>query len=268
MDALSTEQNLQLTGRRVPDVTLAMRRDGELVHVAAADLFSDRTVVAFALPGAFTPTCSSAHLPRFADLAPVFREHGVDRIYCIAVNDPFVMEAWAAQSGVDGVEFLADGNGELTRALGMLVDQSAKGLGLRSRRYAFIAKDGRITHAFVEPDEEGDPYGVSDADSVLAALAPDARIPPDVALFTRAGCRFCLRAKRLLEERGIPYVEVVAALRTLRAVSGRQSTPQVFVDGTCIGGCDDLERWLQRQPRPGRAARDHVAPASVAEAGA
>jgi peroxiredoxin/glutaredoxin len=257
---------MQLEGRRIPEVTLAMRRDGELKQVATRELFAGRTIVAFALPGAFTPTCSSAHLPRFIDLAPVFRAHGVDEIFCVAVNDPFVMEAWQQASGGEAISFLPDGNAELTRALGMLVDQAGKGLGMRSRRYAMIVRDGLIERAFVEPDEGDDPYTVSDADSVLAALAPDAKVPPDVVLFTRAGCKFCIRAKHLLGDRGIPYDEVPAALRTLRAVSGRQSTPQVFIDGRYVGGCDDLERWLAAHGSGAHEARRHGAPAPVAEA--
>ncbi len=257
---------MQLESRRIPEVTLAMRRNGELAQVNTRDLFARRTVVAFALPGAFTPTCSSAHLPRFIDLAPAFRAHGVDDILCVAVNDPFVMEAWQEASGAQAITFVPDGNAELTRELGMLVDQSAKGLGLRSRRYALIVRDGVIERAFVEPEEGDDPYTVSDADSVLAALAPDAQVPPDVVLFTRAGCRFCLRAKRLLGDRGIPYDDVPATLRTLRGVSGRQSTPQVFIDGRHVGGCDDLERWLAAHGSGTHAARQHGAPAPVAEA--
>jgi peroxiredoxin/glutaredoxin len=256
---------MNLEGRRVPDVTFMVRRSGELVPVTARELFDGRTVVAFALPGAFTPTCSSAHLPRFVDLAPVFREHGVDDILCIAVNDPFVMEAWAAEQHARGITFVPDGNAAFTRELGMLADQSAKGLGLRSRRYALWVRDGTIERAFVEPEEGGDPYSVSDADTVLAAIAPHAKVPPDVVLFTRAGCRFCLRARRLLAERGIPFEEVPASLRVLRAVSGRQSTPQVFVDGQAIGGCDDLEQWLAAHGDGTHEARRHARPAPVAE---
>ena len=256
---------MNLEGRRVPDVTFMIRRAGELVPVSSRDLFGTGTVVAFALPGAFTPTCSSAHLPRFADLAPVFRAHGVDDILCIAVNDPFVMEAWSAQQGIDAITFVPDGNAAFTRELGMLIDQSAKGLGMRSRRYAFVARAGTIEHAFVEPEQEGDPYSVSDADTVLAAVAPRAKVPADVVLFTRAGCRFCLRARRLLAERGIPFEEMPAGLRVLRAVSGRQSTPQVFIDGHAIGGCDDLERWLAAHGDASHEAGRHAPPAPVAE---
>lgn len=256
---------MTLEGRRIPDVTFMMRRAGKLLPVKSRELFDGRTVVAFALPGAFTPTCSSAHVPRFVDLAPVFRAHGVDDILCISVNDPFVMEAWEAGQGARGITFVPDGNAAFTRELGMLVDQSAKGLGMRSRRYAFVARDGTVERAFVEPEEGGDPYSVSDADSVLAAIAPDARVPADVVLFTRAGCRFCMRARGLLEARGIPFEDVAASLRVLRAVSGRQSTPQVFIDGRGIGGCDDLERWLAAHGDASHEARRHQRPAPVAE---
>ena len=257
---------MQLENRRVPDVTLAMRRNGELVHTSTRELFAGRTIVAFALPGAFTPTCSGAHLPRFIDLAPVFRAHGADDVFCIAVNDPFVMEAWQQANAAEALTFVPDGNAELTRELGMLIDHAGKGLGMRSKRYAFIARDGVIERAFVEPEEGGDPYTVSDADSVLAAFAPDAEVPPDVVLFTRAGCKFCIRAKHLLGERGIPYEDVSASLRVLRGVSGRQSTPQVFIDGRYVGGCDDLERWLAAHGSGAHPARRHDAPAPVAEA--
>ena len=186
---------MKLEGRRIPDVTFMIRRGATSPPVTSRELFDGRTVVAFALPGAFTPTCSSAHLPRFVDLAPMFRAHGVDDILCIAVNDPFVMEAWAAEQHADGVTFVPDGNGAFTRALGMMVDQSAKGLGQRSRRYAFIARDGTIERAFVEPEEGGDPvFGVGCRHGARGASRREARVPADVVLFTRAGCRFCMRA--------------------------------------------------------------------------
>jgi peroxiredoxin/glutaredoxin len=256
---------MDLCNRRVPDIAWHMRRDGELRHVTSAELFAGKRVVAFGLPGAFTPTCSGAHLPRYVDLAPVFRANGVDEILCIAVNDPFVMEAWQREQRAAAITFVPDGNAEFTRRLGLLVDQSAKGLGERSRRYAMVVRDGVIEHAFVEPEAGDDPYSISDADNVLKAIAPDARVPPDIVLFTRTGCRFCMRAERLLRERGLPHEPIVASLRVLRAVSGRQSTPQVFVDGRYIGGCDELERWLGTAQGGLHPARQATLPAPVSQ---
>jgi peroxiredoxin/glutaredoxin len=231
-------------GQTIPDVVLRTREAGQWRDVSTRELFAGKTVVAFSLPGAFTPTCSSSHVPRYDELAPLFHEAGVDEIVCIAVNDAFVMDAWAREQNATHIRFLPDGNGEFTRAMGMLVDKKALGFGQRSWRYSMLVRDGVIEKMFVEPEKEGDPYEVSDADTMLDHLAPGMVRPTDIALLGRAGCPHCARAKALLSARGLPFRELEVNLSELRAISGRATTPQIYIDGRHIGGADDLEAYF------------------------
>jgi len=237
-------------GSRIPEVTFRARRDGDWHDVKSKEFFAGRRIVAFALPGAFTPTCSSAHLPRYEELAPVFAENGVDEVVCIAVNDAFVMEAWAKDQGVSHVTVLPDGNGEFTEGVGMLVDKSDLGFGKRSWRYSMLVDDGVIEKMFIEPDKPGDPFEVSDADTMLAYVAPDAVQPAAVTLFTKPGCPFCARAKALLAERGLHYEEIElgsgVSYTSLRNVTGAATTPQVYIDGKLVGGLDGLEAFFAK----------------------
>jgi glutathione-dependent peroxiredoxin len=233
-----------IEGQRIPDVTFRTRQNGAWRDVTTADVFKGKRVVVFALPGAFTPTCSSSHVPRYNELAPAFKKLGVDDVVCVSVNDAFVMEAWSKDQSAERLVFLPDGNGEFTEKMGMLVDKRSLGFGPRSWRYSMLVDDGVIKKMFIEPDVEGDPFQVSDADTMLRHLAPDAEAPRDVVLFTKPGCSYCAKAKRLLDARGWAYDELPATPRRLRAVSGKGSTPQVFVDGKHIGGADELEAWL------------------------
>jgi glutathione-dependent peroxiredoxin len=235
-----------IEGQRIPDVTFRTRQNGAWRDVTTADVFKGKRVVVFALPGAFTPTCSSSHVPRYNELAPAFKKLGVDDVVCVSVNDAFVMEAWSKDQGAERLVFLPDGNGEFTEKMGMLVDKRSLGFGPRSWRYSMLVDDGVIKKMFIEPDVEGDPFQVSDADTMLRHLAPDAEAPRDVVLFTKPGCSYCAKAKRLLDARGWAYDELPATPRRLRAVSGKGSTPQVFVDGKHIGGADELEAWLAK----------------------
>jgi peroxiredoxin len=157
-------------GQRVPDVVFRTREDGEWVDVTSEDVFADKTVALFALPGAFTPTCSSTHLPRFEALAPKLRGLGVDEVVCLSVNDAFVMNAWKKDQGISNVRLLPDGNGKFSEAMGMLVDKSDLGFGKRSWRYSMLVRDGVIEKMFIEPDQPGDPFEVSDADTMLRYL--------------------------------------------------------------------------------------------------
>ena len=138
------------------------------------EVFGGKRVVLFALPGAFTPTCSSAHLPRYEALYEEFLAQGIDQIICLSVNDAFVMFQWGKQQAAKNVFLLPDGNGEFTRRMGMLVDKSNLGFGMRSWRYAMVVNDHRIEKMFIEPGVEdncpSDPFEVSDADTVLAYL--------------------------------------------------------------------------------------------------
>ncbi len=236
-------------GQRVPQVTFRTRAGGQWHDVSSDDLFAGKTVVVFALPGAFTPTCSSSHVPRYNELAPVFAENGVDEVVCISVNDGFVMEAWQREQQAGRLRFIPDGNAEFTEKMGMLVDKSDLGFGRRSWRYSMLVKDGVIEKMFIEPDVEGDPFEVSDADTMLRYINPEAAEPAAVALFTRVGCPHCERAKRLLHDHGLNYEEIPlgagVSMTAVRAVSSGITVPQVFVNGRWIGGADQLEEYLK-----------------------
>jgi glutathione-dependent peroxiredoxin len=240
-------------GRRVPEVTFRTRRDGQWKDIGSREIFNGRTVVLFALPGAYTPTCSSTHLPRYNELAPTFREAGVDEIVCLSVNDPFVMSEWQKDQNAPNVTFLPDGNAEFTRAMGMLVDKSDLGFGARSWRYSMLVRDGVIEKMFIEPQKPGDPFEVSDADTMLAHVSPGRRAPEPAVVFSKPGCPHCARAKALLTEHGIAFEEVALGkgitFSTIRAVSGRGTAPQVFIGGRHIGGAEDLEAYLSGRPR-------------------
>ncbi len=241
--------NINCEGRRVPDIPLRVLRGEDAWRtVPSAELFGGRSVVLFALPGAFTPTCSSQHLPRYEELAPALRQAGIDEIVCLAVNDPFVMQAWARDQDVREVTLVADGNCEFTEQLGMAVDKRDDGLGRRSWRYSMLVRDGAIEKVFAEQEEAGDPFKVSDADTMLAHLRPGTRPPDRIALLTREDCPHCARARQLLESANLDYVEVPLdnAVRgtVVGAITGRDSVPQVFINGEHIGGADELEQRL------------------------
>src|SRR5947209_5665779 len=182
-------------GQRVPNVTFQVRENNDWKRITTDDLFAGKTVVLFSLPGAFTPTCSSTHLPRYNELAPAFFQNGIDRIVCVSVNDPFVMEEWAKDQESENITLIPDGNGEFTAGMGMLVDKSDLGFGKRSWRYSMLVKDGVVEKMFIEPDKPGDPFEVSDADTMLRYINANAKLPDQVAILTREGCSFCARAK-------------------------------------------------------------------------
>ena len=156
-------------GDRVPAVALKRLTAEGVQEVAAEDLFDGKLVVLFGLPGAFTPTCSANHLPGFVRAADALKAKGVDSIGCVSVNDAFVMDAWGKDRGVgDRVLMLADGSGEFTAAIGLTQDMSARGFGVRSRRYAMIVEDRVVKSLEVETGRGV--VGVSGADAVLAKL--------------------------------------------------------------------------------------------------
>lgn len=153
-------------GDRIPEVVLKRLREG-MESIDTRALFEGRKVVLFAIPGAFTPTCSEKHLPGYIEHFEQFRQRGIE-VYCMAVNDPFVMRAWGrSQSAPEALQLISDGNGELTRALGLEMDASASGMGLRSRRFALYADDGVVKGLWVEEPGE---FRISAADYVLAHL--------------------------------------------------------------------------------------------------
>lgn len=237
-----------LEGQRIPQVTFHARKDDEWVDVTSDKLFANKTVILFALPGAFTPTCSSSHLPRYNELAPTFFENGVDEIICLSVNDTFVMNAWLADQEAENITVIPDGNGEFTRGMGMLVNKDDLGFGQRSWRYSMLVKDGVIEKMFIEPEQSGDPFEVSDADTMLHYVNPNAKSPSSVTVITKPGCPFCARAKQLLIDKGIRYEEVIlgqdATSVSLKAISGQNTVPQVFIDGKHVGGSEQLERFI------------------------
>ncbi|CAN5326949.1 peroxiredoxin [soil metagenome] len=170
-----------MLSRKVPDITLKTRvRDDSIEgpnpfrwqDVATADIFNGRRVVVFSLPGAFTPTCSTEQCPAFERFYDDFKAAGVDDVYCIAVNDAFVMYQWGRHLGVKNVKLLPDGSGDFTRRMGMLIKKDHLGFGARSWRYAMVVDDGTITAWFEEPGindsgEDDDPYGESRPEPVL-----------------------------------------------------------------------------------------------------
>lgn len=172
-----------LIGKKVPDVTFRTRVRDESVgganpfrwqDMTSADYFKGKRVILFSLPGAFTPTCSTYQLPDFEKMYPEFKAEGIDEIYCISVNDAFVMNAWGKSQNLDNVKLIPDGSGEFTRKMGMLVHKDNLGFGMRSWRYAAIINDGLIEQWF---EEEGysdncdsDPYGVSSPQNIMEKL--------------------------------------------------------------------------------------------------
>ena len=237
-----------LEGKPVPAVVFNTRENNEFIHLASDEIFKNKTVIVFSLPGAFTPTCSSAHLPRYNELAKVFRDNGIDDIICLSVNDAFVMDAWKAEQDATNITFLPDGNGEFTAAIGMLVDKSDLGFGKRSWRYSMLVKNGIITKMFIEPDVPGDPFETSDADTMLEYINPNAIKPQAVSILTKPGCPHCANAKKLLKAHGIVYEEISitagASFKTVRAITGLSTVPQIFIAGDHIGGAEDLQRYF------------------------
>ena len=239
-------QNLE--GQKVPQVIFRTRQSHEWVDVGSDKIFKGKTVVIFSLPGAFTPTCSSSHVPRYNQLTPALKRYGVDEVICISVNDAFVMNQWQREQHAERVTFIPDGNGDFTRGMGMLVAKQDLGFGERSWRYSMLVRDGVIEKMFIEPDLPGDPFQVSDADTMLHYVAPEAELPLDVTVFSREGCPYCVKAKGLLRDAGIEFDELVLnrdfAESTIRAVSGHATVPQVFINGGLIGGSEELEAYL------------------------
>jgi glutaredoxin-like protein len=237
-------------GQAVPQVTFRTRDDQGWVDVTSEDLFKGKTVVVFSLPGAFTPTCSATHLPRYEELAPIFKAEGVDDIVCMSVNDGFVMHAWQKDQGIGNVRVIPDGNGHFTAGMNMLVDKEDLGFGKRSWRYSMLVKDGVVAKMFVEPDLPGDPFTVSDADTMLAFINAEAKAPEPVAVISRVGCPHCQRAKDLLIGQDIRFNEIVVGQdidqAALRGLSGSTSVPQVFIGGRLIGGADELAVLLKK----------------------
>jgi glutathione-dependent peroxiredoxin len=238
-------------GQKVPDATFHVRRNDQWVDVTTNDLFAGKNVIVFALPGAFTPTCSSAHVPGYNQSVSIFKDNGIDDIICMSVNDVFVMDEWAKEQKADNVTFIPDGNGEFTEKMGLLVDKSDLGFGKRSWRYSMLVKDGVIEKMFIEPEKPGDPFEVSDAQTMLNYINPNAKQPKLVSLFAREGCPYCARAKEMLKEHNLYYEEILlgkhVTTHSLKAVTGSTTVPQVFIDGKLIGGSEALADYFSQK---------------------
>jgi glutaredoxin-like protein len=240
-------------GQKVPQVVFRTRREHKWVDVSSDELFNGKSVVVFGLPGAFTPTCSSTHVPRYNQLTPAFKQYGIDEVVCISVNDAFVMHQWQNEQNALNVTFIPDGNADFTRAMGLLVRKDDLGFGDRSWRYSMLVKNGIIQKMFIEPDVPGDPFSVSDADTMLNYIAPNAVKPLNVTVFAREGCEYCLRTKKMLTDAGIAFEELLLNRQfsesTIRAVSGGTTVPQVFINGERIGGSKEVEVYLSKRVR-------------------
>ena len=154
-------------GDRIPDSTLTTMGENGPLPLNTSEIFSNKKVVLFSVPGAFTPTCSAKHLPGFVDHAEQIITAGIDTIACVSVNDVFVMNAWGKSANVGDILMLADGNGDFAQALGLELDATAFGMGQRSQRFALVAEDGVVTKLFIEGPGE---FRVSSAEHVLSEL--------------------------------------------------------------------------------------------------
>ena len=237
------------SGTQVPEVSFQIRDDYKWVTKTTDDFFKNKKVVLFALPGAYTPTCSSTHLPRYNELYDVFKSNDIDDVICLSVNDSFVMNDWQKDQKAEKITMLPDGNGEFSEKLGFLVDKSDIGFGKRSWRYSMLVNDGKIEKMFLEEEGGADPFNSSDADTMLKYINSKVEIPKSVTMYTRPGCQFCAEAKDLLNKNHIEFEEHVLnkdySIKTLIALSGGTTVPQIFMNGERIGGQKELSQILK-----------------------
>lgn len=236
------------TGQKVPQVKFKTREGHQWVEKTTDDYFKGKKVVVFALPGAYTPTCSSTHLPRYNELYESFVKEGIDDVICLSVNDTFVMNEWQKDQMAENITMLPDGNGEFSDQLGFLVDKQNLGFGPRSWRYSMLVNDGTIEKMFIEQEVDGDPFDTSDAVTMLKHINPNVEIPKSITIFTREGCEYCHAAKEMLEAKNLEYEEHVLGLdytiKTLLGISGGTTVPQVFINGEKVGGSEELKKYL------------------------
>ena len=168
------------TRKELVEVEFYFREEGEFVVRTTSDIFAGKRVVLFSLPGAFTPTCTNYQLPGFDDLYDEFKKEGIDEIYCVSVNDAFVMNAWAESLGIENVKMLPDGNADFTDSMEMLVSKNNLGFGERSWRYAVVLDDMYVEKEFVEPGKcdicEDDPYGETTPSKVLEYVKSHSKV--------------------------------------------------------------------------------------------
>lgn len=250
-----TNQFNSLTGTKINQTaTVPIRLAGQWHQKDfQTDVLQGKKVIIFGLPGAFTPTCSSAHLPRYEQLYDTFKEQGIDEVWCLSVNDTFVMNAWAEHQGVSKVKMLPDGNGSITRLLGMTTPKTELGFGDRAWRFSILINNGVVEQHFIEnPDSKAaDPFEVSDADTMLHAINAVASKPIDVMVFTKTDCPFCLELKNALKTSNTPHTEVVlpdssrnATLRAILGSNAYHTVPLAFINGTPVQGTQPIKKAL------------------------
>lgn len=227
------------TGHRVPQVYFRVWENNRWMNKNSDHFFKNKRVILFALPGAFSPVCSILHLPSYNDLYDTFRENGIDDVYCLSVNDGFVLEAWKRAEKAKKITMLPDADGEFTSKLGFLVDKSEMCMGERSWRYSMLINNGIIEKMFIEPvGQESDPYGQSSAETMLKYLNPSARVPDSVVIFSKHGCVDCEKVKEVLRSHRVPFEELMLdddfTIRTVKGISGTTFLPQIFINGKRI----------------------------------
>jgi glutaredoxin-like protein len=204
-------------------------------------------VIVFALPGAYTPTCSTPTCRGYNELAPVFSKLGVDEIVCLSVDDAFVMSEWQKDQNAPNITFIPTATAEFSRKMGLLVDKTALGFATAPGAIRCCARrrDREAVHRAAEGRR---PVRGLDADTMLAYLAPREKAPEPAVVFAREGCPHCARAKAVLDANGVVYEQVTlgkgVTFSTVRAVSGKGTFPQVFIGGKLIGGADDVEAYF------------------------
>lgn len=232
----------------IPDVEINLIEDGEWSKIKTKSLFKNKNIIVFSLPGAFTPTCSTSQLPRYEELYDEFLKNGIDEIYVISVNDTFVMNAWKKDQKTSKIKLIPDGNGEFSEQMGMLVNKKDLGFGKRSWRYSMLVRNGIIEKQFIEPEKDGDPYEVSDADTMFKYLTNEDVVLNSFTIFTKPLCNHCKKAKQILVDNNVDFDELIVnetiSVKSFTAITGLKTVPQVYVDGVNIGGSQDLEKYF------------------------
>lgn len=249
-------------GQPIPNTNLATLTEGVIKSHETKELFGKGRHIIFALPGAFTPTCSATHLPNYEHYSyTFFRRFGVSSVSCISVNDPFVMSVWAEEQKSYNVSLYSDGNAEFAKAMGMDVDDSHLYFGTRSWRYSMLVEDGIIKKMFIEPEKPGDPFEVSDAKTMFDYLQENYKEetkanhvvePKKLLIIAGKTCSVChelfnemWRYEHLgLDDYEIVYVGEEISQLALAAIAQPPTTPQIFVDGLHIGGYDQFNVYV------------------------
>jgi peroxiredoxin/glutaredoxin len=233
----------------VPDIEISLIDNGEWKKIKTKSMFKDKNIIVFSLPGAFTPTCSTSQLPRYEELYDEFLKNGIDEIYVISVNDTFVMNAWKKDQKIKNIKLIPDGNGEFSEQMGMLVNKQDLGFGKRAWRYSMLVRNGVIEKQFIEPEKDGDPFEVSDADTMFKYLTNTEVILNSFTIFTKPLCIHCKKAKQLLVDNNVDFDELIVnetvSVKSFSAITGLKTVPQVYVDGINIGGRQDLEKYFK-----------------------